>query len=293
MKEVKLYLMIFLMAGTCWSCKEDAISDESIFKDSTTELSEFDEWILVNYTYPYNIVFKYKMEDIESDHSYQLVPADPDKSIAFAKLIKYLWLDAYAEHQGVDFPRMYAPRVIHLIGSGAYNSNNTYLLGTAEEGMKITLFRINDFDLLNPSVSEIKDRMRTLYHEFSHVLHQRKNYSEEFQKISNDDYVLNDWSESTNTELLAYQKGFISRYARKEPNEDFVEIIARYTVYGQANWDAVLNLAGEEGAAKLTQKLEIVQNYLTVSWGIDLNELRRIFETRLANIDKLDLTHLN
>ncbi|MDR1527128.1 MAG: putative zinc-binding metallopeptidase [Dysgonamonadaceae bacterium] len=293
MKEVKLYLIMFLMAGICWSCKEDAISDESIFKDSTKELSEFDKWILVNYTYPYNIVFKYKMEDIESDHSYQLVPADPDKSIAFAKFIKYLWLDAYAEHKGVDFPRMYAPRVIHLIGSGAYNSNNTYLLGTAEEGLKITLFRVNDFDPVNPSIPEIKDRMRTLYHEFSHILHQKKNYSEEFQKITNDDYILNDWSSSTATLQIAYEKGFVSRYARKEPNEDFVEIIARYVVYGQENWDAILKAAGTDGAAKINQKFEIVQNYLTVSWGIDINELRRVFETRLDNMDKLDLTHLD
>jgi substrate import-associated zinc metallohydrolase lipoprotein len=282
-----------LLAGACWSCKEDALSDESIFQDSKKELSAFDQWILTNYTYPYNIVFKYKMEDIESDHTYQLVPAAPEKSIAFAKIIKYLWLDAYAEHKGVDFPRMHAPRVIHLIGSGAYNSNNTYLLGTAEEGMKITLFRINDFDPEHPSIPEIRDRMRTLYHEFSHILHQKKIYSEEFQKITNDDYVLNDWSSTANTLQIALEKGFISRYARMEPNEDFVEIIARYIVYGQENWDAQLKAAGEDGAAKITQKFEIVRSYLEISWGVDINELRRVFETRLANIDKLDLTHLN
>ena len=36
----------------------------------------------LNYTYPYNVDFKYRMQDIESDHKYNLVPADYDKSVA-------------------------------------------------------------------------------------------------------------------------------------------------------------------------------------------------------------------
>ena len=207
MEKIKLFLVLFLMAGMLWSCKEDEINSESIFKDNTKPLTEFDKWILTNYTYPYNIVFKYKMEDIESNFSYQVVPAKTEKCIAWAKLIKYLWIEAFVECKSVDFPRLYAPRVIHLIGSGAYNSNNTVLQGTAEDGMKITLYQINDLDPENPSIEDIKNRMRVIYHEFSHILNQKKNYSEEFQKITNNDYVYNDWSNSTETLQLAYEKG--------------------------------------------------------------------------------------
>jgi substrate import-associated zinc metallohydrolase lipoprotein len=182
--------------------------------------------------------------------------------------------------------------VIHLIGSGAYNSNNTVILGTASDGMMITLYRINDLDVKNPSAADLRDYMRTIFHEFSHILCQKKNYSVDFLKITNNDYVYQDWAEAANTLQTANQLGFVSRYARSEPDEDFVEIIARYTVYGKEAWDAVLRAAGTDGAAKLTQKFEIVADYLKISWGIEIDELRRIFETRIGNIDKLDLINL-
>ena len=61
------------------------------------EHNGFDEWLLANYTYPYNVDFKYRMQDIESDHKYNLVPADYDKSVALAKIIKHVWMEAYTE----------------------------------------------------------------------------------------------------------------------------------------------------------------------------------------------------
>lgn len=36
------------------------------------------------------------MEDIESDYTYTLTPADSAKSAKLAIIIKYLWLDSYA-----------------------------------------------------------------------------------------------------------------------------------------------------------------------------------------------------
>ena len=291
MKAIKLYLVLFLLTGIFWSCREDEISDESIFKNNK-ELTGFDKWLLENYTYPYNILFKYKMEDIQSSLSYHLVPADPDKCIAWAKLIKHLWLETLVECKDMDFPRQHVPRVIHLVGSGAYNSNNTVILGTASEGMMITLYLINTLNPANPSTADLRDRMRTIFHEFGHILHQKKNYAPEFEAITNNDYILGEWGDAANTLQIANQLGFVSRYARSEPNEDFVEIIARYVIYGPAAWDAVLRAAGTTGAAKLTQKLDIVRDYLNISWGIDIDELSRVFETRLSNIDKLDLTRL-
>jgi len=290
MKQIKIFLILSLLIGIFWSCKEDKISDESIFKDNTKILTEFDKWLLVNYTYPYNINFKYKMEDIESSLSYHMVPAETDKSIAMAKLIKFVWLETYEECASLEFLRMNVPRVIHLIGSGAYNSNNTYLLGTAHDGMMITLYLVNSLNITNPSVSELRDRMRTIFHEFSHILHQKKNYSTDFWKITPNDYIIDDWG--NNPLATAYQLGFISQYARKDYNEDFVEIIARYVVYGKDNWESILKAAGPNGSEKLLQKFEIVRDYLSITWGIDIDELQRIFETRITNIDKLDLTHL-
>jgi substrate import-associated zinc metallohydrolase lipoprotein len=283
------------MTAISWSCAKDDIDrDNSIFKNSDPATqTEFDQWLLSNYTYPYNISFKYKMQDIESDVSYELVPATVDKAIAFAKLVKHLWIEVYDDVAGPDFTKTYIPRVIHLIGSGAYNTNNTVLLGTAEGGMKITLYRINDLDPKSVTIGTLTDRyLKTMYHEFAHILHQTKNYSEEFAKISNTDYVTDDWASNSNTEAKAYSLGFVSRYARKEANEDFVETLAIFVVRGQVFWDNILSQAGAEGAAIITQKLELVETYLKTAWNIDIYELRRTFESRAATMHLLDLEHL-
>jgi substrate import-associated zinc metallohydrolase lipoprotein len=295
LKKTGTYLFMFILAVISWSCTKDEIDrDNSIFKDpDPATQTAFDKWLLSNYTYPYNITFKYKMQDIESDKTYDLVPATVEKSIALAKLIKHLWIEVYDDVAGPDFTKTYIPRVIHLIGSGAYNTNNTVLLGTAEGGMKITLYRINDLDPETVTIDFLSDRyLKTMFHEFAHILHQTKNYSEEFAKITNSNYVSNDWSSNSNTLAIAYQLGFVSRYARKEANEDFVEILSIFVVRGQKNWDDILTQAGKDGAAKINQKFEIVQNYLKTSWNIDIYELRRTFESRGATMHLLDLTHL-
>ncbi|MDR3245730.1 MAG: putative zinc-binding metallopeptidase [Prevotellaceae bacterium] len=293
-KKTGIYLLTLLFTVVSWSCTEDEINENSsIFKDSDPALqTDFDKWLLTNFTYPYNIVFKYKMKDIEAGTTYELVPATVEKSIAFAKLIKHLWIEVYDDVAGSDFTRTYIPRVIHLIGSGAYNTNNTVLLGTAEGGMKITLYRINDLDPQTVTIDFLTDRyLKTMFHESAHILHQTKNYSEEFAKITNSDYVSDDWNSSSNTLEAAYQRGFVSRYARKEANEDFVEILSIFVVRGQNNWASILQQAGEDGADKINQKFEIVQNYLKTSWNIDIYELRRIFESRAKTMHLLDLTH--
>jgi substrate import-associated zinc metallohydrolase lipoprotein len=275
------------------SCQDDELSNESIFQDpDTTGLTSFDSWLLSNYTYPYNISVKYKMQDIETSYSYQLSPASPEKSLALSKIIKHIWLETFDEVKGIAFLRQYAPKVIHLIGSNAYNSSGTITLGSAEDGMKITLYDVNGLDVDNPSTETLRRYMKTIIHEFSHILHQNKNYSVDFKAISENNYVGDNWSSTTETQALAYSKGFVSRYARSEPNEDFVEIISIFVVYGQQNWDSILAQAGTDGANIITQKFQIVNDYLKVSWGIDIYELRRVFESRLNSIDKLNLKNI-
>jgi substrate import-associated zinc metallohydrolase lipoprotein len=286
--------MLFFSAAL-WSCKEEELSSESIFKDSTAPQTDFDRWLLSNYAYPYNITFKYKMQDIETSKDYELAPATTEKSIAMAKLLKYIWLETYQELIGIDFVRTYSPKVIHLIGSGGYDNTNSMVLGTAESGMKITLFDVNELNPDNVDVVRLQRYMKTIFHEFSHILHQNKNYPLDFGELTKNDYVQSDWSESSETLELAYKKGFVSRYSRKEPNEDFVEIISIYVVYGQSNWDGILREAdkdGADGAQIINRKFEIVKQYLNDSWNIDIVELRRIFEIRLNSIGNLDLRNL-
>ena len=263
------------------------------------EHNGFDEWLLANYTYPYNVDFKYRMQDIESDHKYNLVPADYDKSVALAKIIKHVWMEAYTELAGPAFLRSYVPKTFHLIGSPAYDSSGTKVLGTAEGGKKITLYEVNSLDFENVDIEVLNEYyFKTMHHEFAHILHQKRNYDPSFDRITEGKYVGFDWyfyvAENGNSYLRedadAWPEGFVTAYAMSEAREDFVENIAMYVTHDQAYWDNMLKVAGTAGAAIINQKFTIVYNYMLETWGINLDDLREIVLRRQQEIPELDLS---
>jgi len=87
---------------------------------------------------------------VGTDLNYNLVPVTYTKSQEMAVLAKYLWFDVYTKVAGYKFLKKYGPRVIHIIGSPAYNpSSGTILLGLAEGGIKVSLFRVNELNYNN------------------------------------------------------------------------------------------------------------------------------------------------
>ncbi|MDR1743234.1 MAG: putative zinc-binding metallopeptidase [Dysgonamonadaceae bacterium] len=275
------------------SCdNEPALDENSIFDTEAPLRNDFDKWLITNYVYPYNVEFKYRLEDIESSQSHTLAPAEYSKSIAMAKLVKYLWFEAYDEIRGIDFLRNYAPRMIHLVGSGAYNSEGTVILGTAEGGMKVTLYMVNNLDPDNVSMDFLNYYyFKTMHHEFCHILHQTVRYDPNFQLISEASYVSGDWyliSSST-----AHKAGFVSPYAMNAPDEDFVETYAVFLTSTPASWEALLADAGTTGRPIIEQKYDIMQKYLSKTWGIDVVALRDIIQRRSQEMILLDLEHLN
>lgn len=292
MKKYIKYILFAALGLIVVACNEDEIEDTSIFDINAPERNAFDEWLLDNYVSPYNIDFKYKWEDIETNMSYDLVPAGYSESITLAKVVKYVWLEAYDEIAGINFMRTYVPKQILVIGSAAYNADTqSTVLGTAEGGLKVILYNVNninnyvdDVELLN------KYYFHTMHHEFAHILHQAKNYDPDFEKITEADYIGSEWTEKTDT--AANKLGFVTAYAMDQPDEDFVEIIACRVTNDQAWWDKMLEGAGKEGAEKITQKFDIVNNYLRNSWGIDIDRLRSVVLRRSNEVKDLDLTAL-
>jgi substrate import-associated zinc metallohydrolase lipoprotein len=291
MKNLK-YILLFLLPGLLLSsCQEEELSPNSVISVRGGN-TDFDKWIYDNFTNPYNISIVYTWQDIEADMEHYVTPGEVAKCEPLAKIIQYLWLETFNEVKGINFLREHSPKRILMIGSWAYNSNNTYTLGTAESGMKITLYGVNYLDVedLAASRDQIQRYMKTIIHEFAHILHQKKEFDPEFEKISNADYVLDSWSNNANSEPLAYDLGFISRYSRKNKYEDFVELLSFYVVYGQSFFDRVKEEAGEDGAAKIDQKFDIVTRYLRDTWALDIHQLRRVFEKRMNTVEMLDLT---
>lgn len=303
MKKLYTYAWLALAALTLGSCNSDPVDyDHSIFptEDNTTEENSFDKWLFDNYTIPYNVDFKYRMQDIESDMTKNLVPAELDKSEALAKIVKHVWVDAYNEVAGTDFLRTYIPRTIHLVGSPAYDKSGTMVLGTAEGGMKITLYNVNSVDFKNIDIDQLNEYyFHTMHHEFAHILNQKKNYDVAFDRITESKYVGSSWYIYTNpetgdaslrTDKQAWQDGFVTPYSMSEAREDFVEIVSTYITHTQAYWDNMLSQAGTEGAALITKKFNIVYNYMLNSWKIDLNQLRSTVLRRQNEVYDLDLT---
>lgn len=304
MKKHILYALFGAATVCLASCNnDDAIDTEhSIFSVEETKLNAFDEWILDNYTYPYNVDFKYRMQDIESDQTYNLIPAEYDKSVALAKVIKHVWMDAYTELAGMTFLREYVPKTFHLIGSAAYDSSGTRVLGTAEGGKKITLYCVNELDPTEIDIKLLnKYYFKTMHHEFAHILHQKRNYDPSFDRICEGKYIGSDWyfyidpngEVWQRTDQIAWKQGFVTAYAMSESREDFVENIAMYVTNDEAYWQNMLANAGEEGAAIINKKFEIVEGYMRDTWGIDLKKLRSIVLRRQQEIAYLDLTTIN
>lgn len=300
MRKYILYTLFITISVFIGSCDNDEAIDtqHSIF-NITQETNDFDEWLLDNYMYPYNVEFKYRMQDIESDQKYNLIPADYNKAVALAKIVKHVWMDAYNELAGETFLREYIPKTFHLIGSPAYDSSGTMVVGTAEGGKKITLYCVNELDPNNVDINILNEYyFGTMHHEFAHILHQKRNYDPSFNRICEGQYIGTDWYFYINengeawerTDDIAWKDGFVTAYAMSEPQEDFVENIATYVTHDEAYWQNMLSSAGEESAATIRKKFDIVYNYMRETWGIDLNKLRSIVLRRQQEITKLNLT---
>ena len=229
-----------------------------------------------------------------------------------AHLVKYLCIETYNEVAGINFTCSQFPKMFFLIGTWEYRNNGSYILGTAEGGKKILLAGINFLgDVLNgtydPTYS-IADGLnhyyiKTIHHEFVHILNQTKDYPTSFRQVTPNSYV-ND-SQFDEPYRSAYLlRGFISAYAQTEPREDFAEMVAEYVTHDKAWWDAQLAAADgiwegdinqtQTGKSLIEQKLDIVREYMFSTWKIDIDELRDCILRRQTNVitGKIDLTDL-
>jgi len=287
----KIYQIVFIGAllVSLVSCEKDKFTD-SIFVDPVEDeeaySKEFDQWLYEHFTVPYNAEFRYRLDDNGTDPNYNVVPVSMGMADTIAHVALYLWYDVYDSIATPGFLKENGPRIIQLIGSAMINaSQGTEKLGQAEGGIKITLMKINlmetnNIELLNEYI------FKTMHHEFSHILHQKKTYPKEFEQLSSADYNPDGWQYTSDEE--AWQMGFASPYGSSQAREDFVEIIANYIVKTDADIEKMMTVAGKggkPGAKILTQKIEICRTWLREKWELDLDALRAEVQKRQANMD--------
>lgn len=296
MKKIISFLpLLFLVVFS--SCrKEEALDSKSIFDTTPVNRDAFDQWIQDEYTAPYNIWVNWKYVDKEASMSYNLAPSERQKAAIVLQYIKHVWIGSYDELTGdPNFIRTNTPRIYQLIGSKSYRSADTETLGTAEGGMKITLYNVNGVSVTPEFTDEYmamlnKYFFHVMFHEFGHILNQKKNYSTDFNLISIAEYKAGDWVNLGDDKAPA--EGFITGYASKDHDEDFVEMLSMFVTTTPEKWEQILASAGEKRTL-LENKLSIVNDYMLESWGIDIVKLRTIALRRLEEVKTLDIKNFN
>lgn len=292
MKRVAIIYFLAAVISLAASCTEEPLSDVSVIKVTQYEENDFDRWLRVNYLAPYNIEFLYRYDYIESDMNYYTVPADMNSSIMMAHLVKYLCIESYDEVAGIAFTRTYFPKMFFLIGEFEYRNNGTMILGTAEGGKKILLSglnylpqMVNDIEMLNYYY------IKTIHHEFVHILNQTVEYSADYQLVTGSGYVADSWSEYPYNEGYL-ERGFISAYSQQSADEDFAEMMSTYITNSAEWWANQMDAAGPTGRNLINKKLDLVRDYLRDGFDIDLDELRSTLMRRQKDVEdgKLDLS---
>ena len=313
MKKNLLYIIpLALLTLMMAACSSDDIDSESVITADSYEQNEFDKWLEENFRNPYNIDFKYRYEEIETDLTYYTVPAEYWQAVKMAHLVKYLCVETYNEVAGIEFTRSYFPKMFFLDGTWHFRNNGSYELGTAEGGKKICLMGINYLDdvlsgTYNPRF-ELADGLnyyyiKTIHHEFTHILNQTTDYPTSFRQVTPSSYVSD--SQFSEPFVSTYlERGFITAYAQTNSDEDFAEMISEYVTHDADWWDEQMEAAddvyegdpnqAQTGRVLIEQKLDIARAYMHNTWGIDIDKLRDTILRRQGNVTsgKIDLTDL-
>jgi substrate import-associated zinc metallohydrolase lipoprotein len=273
MSKMKKIALLMALLATAGACNKDDLNPDSILLGmggDAWERTEFDDWLYEEFTIPYNIDVKYKWDPFEVNVLYNFAPVDEEKAKMLMTAAKKVWIEPYEKKGGPDIIKRASPKRYVLVGSLEYTSAGGATAGTAEGTNKITIFNVNTFDITNDVM--IKDRMSTIHHEYGHTLAANILYPEEWKSISKDFYVGATWSNSAMTDAAAMQGGFVSRYARANPDEDWAETISEILTNGREWFNKRVSDAGEDGGTMLRAKESILVGYMKTNWGIDFYE---------------------
>lgn len=75
--------------------------------------------------------------------------------------------------------------------------------------------------------------------------------------------------------------GFVTAYGSSQPGEDIAEMTACLLTWTDAQWEELKEGAGEEGWAIIQTKMEMMNNYMKDSYGVDMMKLRSTIEPPL------------
>jgi len=273
---IKLFTL-FLGLNLLTACQEKDDLDIELtgLGGETWTKGSVDTWLDQNYVTPYNIEVKYRFDRYEVALGRVLTPPREDRVIPVMETIQQTWIEPYNLEAGPNFIKKLSPKQFVLVGSASYNTNGTITLGTAEGGRKIVLYVVNDFD--KKLKGEVKQMLHTIHHEFGHILHQTIMYPEEYKRITTD-YTAS-WNDYSLAE--ARSRGYVTEYARSNPDDDFVEMISIMLIEGRTGFNNIVSSAPATAQPLLRRKEEIVVQYFKEAWNIDFYSLQTRTQTAI------------
>jgi substrate import-associated zinc metallohydrolase lipoprotein len=295
MKRIYLYLAAVLL--TLSTCKKEKALEVDMNKYNTdfNVQNNLDRWISSNINTPYNIEVIYRFDRNLTEVSKDISPVDMDKVQPVLEAVLNNYLKPYEKVAGKAFIKKLCPKQYVLYGSVSYNSNGSVQLATAEGGRKVVFYDVNNFKITDlEGESGVRRKIRTMHHEFTHILNQNVVIPPEFSEITKADYY-SDWTNATlNTAEIAKSMGFVSRYARMVYTEDFAEMTAHLLVMGQVWFDNYVVSAPLSAQKKLRRKEELVVQYFQDAFGINFRILQAEVQNAMKTIygakDPTDLT---
>ena len=282
---INIWTAIALLAFI--SCvEEEALTPGSNLDTTTPEFTELDTWIEDNFTDPYNIEIIYKWESGLTDQTRYLFPPHVDSVKSLLNIVKKVWIDSYTDVGGVDFVKIIAPRQIVLLGGVNRNPSGTITLGTAEAGKRITLFNANLIQ--KTSRASITRFLKTIQHEYTHILNQTRPYDLTYGEITPTGYTAQWFNE---TDVGSRRDGFITAYARASPSEDFAEMVSEMLSRNRKEWDQLIDDIGGsnravQAKADIRSKENIVVDYYETELGVDFYVLQDSVYNQIIRITK-------
>lgn len=272
MKKLVYKIVLMLTVFVCsMSCDKEAALDVDVrdFNPDDYVSGPLDYWLTAEFVDPYNIEVVYRWKRELAPIGKDMVPPREDRVQEAMEAVRDTWLLPYLEIAGQNFIKPLAPKQIVLHGSEEYNDNGTITLGTADGGRRVVLNVINRFDKTNREAT--KRMMRTVHHEFTHIINQMVLIPADYQEISRGGYLAN-WTNENDDR--AKELGFVSRYARMNEMEDFAEMTAHLLVEGQLWFDNWVSSSPAVGAERLRLKEQAVRDYFLLNFEIDFTELQ-------------------
>ncbi|WP_405292094.1 putative zinc-binding metallopeptidase [Algibacter sp. Ld11] len=270
---ITLAIMVLAFPSACTD-GSDSVGPSQI-DISEPILNDLDIWLRSEFVSPYNIEVLYKWDINDTDVDRFLHPPYESSVEPVANALLKAWIEPYMQVGGIDFIKKIAPRQFTLAGSFNYNPNSpTITLGVAEAGTKITLFNIDFLDFTD--INSIKQPLKTVQHEYGHILNQNIPFDVAYGQINPADYTAQ-WFNRTDAE--ARELGYITAYGSSQEGEDFVEMVSEMLTNSKEDFDAIVeSISNEESKEMIRQKEAMVVDYYKTNFDIDLYELQTIID---------------